>query len=204
MVVVELKSATARRGAESERERKWRAAMDVPLQNLLPGRTMIVMGEGRRMRSCRDTRAPTLRSNRTFVDFCHAMDTDRAMISMDAHDHMKLRRTAQAGYSRTVIEGNMDTCPSRSSGARSRHGPSVDRCRRSGRCNRSWPSTCAFSPPAARHRVRRRPEVLVRFADLCRAARPPEGPARVPAAKGAAEDQGAVPSSGGTARSGAP
>ena len=50
-----------------------------------------------------------LRSNRTFADFCHAMDTDRAMISIDGHDHMKLRRTAQAGYSRAVIEGNMDT-----------------------------------------------------------------------------------------------
>ena len=30
------------------------------------------------------------------------------MISMDGHDHMKLRRTAQAGYSRSVIERNMD------------------------------------------------------------------------------------------------
>ena len=75
----------------------------------VPGRTMIVMG-GREANAFVQTHARThLRSNRSFMDFCHAMETDRAMISMDGHDHMKLRRTAQAGYSRAVIEGSMDT-----------------------------------------------------------------------------------------------
>ena len=74
----------------------------------VPGRTMIVMG-GREANAFVQKHARThLRSNRSFTDFCHAMETDRAMISMDGHDHMKLRRTAQAGYSRSVIERNMD------------------------------------------------------------------------------------------------
>ena len=75
----------------------------------VPGRTMIVMG-GREANAFVQKHARThLRSNRSFTDFCHAMETDRAMISMDGHDHMQLRRTAQAGYSRSVIEGSMGT-----------------------------------------------------------------------------------------------
>ena len=75
----------------------------------VPGRKMIVLG-GREANAFVQKHARThLRSNRSFTEFCHAMETDRAMISMDGHDHMKLRRTAQAGYSRSVIERNMDT-----------------------------------------------------------------------------------------------
>ena len=70
---------------------------------------MIAMG-GREANEFVQRHAHThLRSRRSFMEFRHAMEADRAMISMDGHDHMKLRRTAQAGYSRAVIEGSMDT-----------------------------------------------------------------------------------------------
>ena len=49
-----------------------------------------------------------LRSGRQFADFCNAMEADRAIISMDGHDHIRLRRTAQAGYSQAVIERRID------------------------------------------------------------------------------------------------
>ncbi len=49
-----------------------------------------------------------LRSRREFDQFCQAMETDRAMISMDGADHVRLRRVAQAGYSRAVIERDIE------------------------------------------------------------------------------------------------
>ena len=74
----------------------------------LPGRRVVVLA-GREANSFVLRHARThLRSNREFSEFCRAMETDRAMISMDGADHVKLRRVAQAGYSREVIERDMD------------------------------------------------------------------------------------------------
>ncbi len=70
----------------------------------LPGRRVVVLA-GREANAFVLQHARThLRSNREFSEFCRAMETDRALISMDGADHVKLRRVAQAGYSRAVIE----------------------------------------------------------------------------------------------------
>ncbi|MDE0123232.1 MAG: cytochrome P450 [Bryobacterales bacterium] len=74
----------------------------------LPGRRIVVLA-GREANSFVLRHARThLRSNREFSGFCRAMETDRAMISMDGADHVRLRRVAQAGYSRAVIERDID------------------------------------------------------------------------------------------------
>jgi len=70
----------------------------------VPGRRIVVLA-GQKANSFVLRHARThLRANREFSEFCRAMETDRAMISMDGADHVRLRRVAQAGYSRAVIE----------------------------------------------------------------------------------------------------
>ena len=74
----------------------------------VPGRRIVVMG-GRDANTWVMHNARThLRSRRQFAEFCRAMETDRAIISMDGDEHMKLWRIAQAGYSRAVIERHID------------------------------------------------------------------------------------------------
>ena len=74
----------------------------------VPGRRIVVLA-GQEANSFVLRHARThLRSNREFSEFCRAMETDRAMISMDGADHVRLRRVAQAGYSREVIERDID------------------------------------------------------------------------------------------------
>ena len=160
---------------------------------------MIAMG-GREANEFVQRHAHThLRSRRSFMEFRHAMEADRAMISMDGHDHMKLRRTAQAGYSRAVIEGSMDTA--------------IEIVRRA---VASWPVGRPLSTFRSMQQIVAEhlgvlatghspteyvedPKYWFDSHPVCRAARPPEGHARVPAAQGATEDQGAVPPSDGTA-----
>ncbi len=49
-----------------------------------------------------------LRSKREFHGLSQAMEADNTLVSLDGPDHIKLRRTAQAGYGRAVIENRID------------------------------------------------------------------------------------------------
>ena len=74
-----------------------------------PGRRIVVMG-GREANAFVLKYSQThLRSNRSFSDFCDAMETERSIISMDGHDHIKLRRIAHAGYARMTVADNLPT-----------------------------------------------------------------------------------------------
>ncbi len=74
----------------------------------VPGRRIVVLA-GQEGNSFVLRHARThLRTNREFSELCRVMETDRAIISMDGADHVRLRRVAQAGYSREVIERDID------------------------------------------------------------------------------------------------
>ncbi len=72
-----------------------------------PGRRLVVMGGKEAIAFVMKHSQTHLRSNRQFADFCDAMETDRSIISMDGHDHIKLRRITHAGYARMTVADNL-------------------------------------------------------------------------------------------------
>ena len=74
-----------------------------------PGRQIVVLGGKEAIAFLGKHSQTHLRSNRSFADFCDAMETDRSIISMDGPDHVKLRRIAHAGYARMTIPDNLPT-----------------------------------------------------------------------------------------------
>lgn len=74
-----------------------------------PGRRVVVMGGKEANAFVAKYSQTHLRSNRQFADFCAAMEIDRSIVSMDGHDHIKLRRIAHAGYSTIRVRDNLPT-----------------------------------------------------------------------------------------------
>ena len=72
-----------------------------------PGHRIVVMGGKEAIAFAMKYSQTHLRSNRSFADFCDAMETERSIISMDGHDHIKLRRLAHAGYARMKVADNL-------------------------------------------------------------------------------------------------
>ncbi len=75
----------------------------------VPGRRMVVMAGKEAVAFMKEHSQTHLRSNRSFTDFLDAMETDRSIISMDGHDHIKLRRIAHAGYNEMTVADNLST-----------------------------------------------------------------------------------------------